>query len=84
MAHIRQKFQQVSECAVSMNIIRKEVQLLGFHGRAAVFKPFITKSNSTAWLRWYNTCQLWTVQQWKRVFWSDESRFSLYRFDGSS
>ena len=42
MALIREEFQQASGSIVSMNIIRKEVQLLGFHGRAAAHKPLIT------------------------------------------
>ncbi|GIY63825.1 c-Maf-inducing protein [Caerostris extrusa] len=45
MALIREEFQQASGSIVSMNTIRKEAHLHGFHGRAAAHKPLITKSN---------------------------------------
>ncbi|KFM60251.1 Transposable element Tc1 transposase, partial [Stegodyphus mimosarum] len=65
-----------------MNTIRKEAHLLGFHGRAAAHKPLITKSNRAARLMWCKAHRNLTVDQWKRVLWSDESRFTLYRSDG--
>ena len=82
MALIRDEFQQASGSIVSMNTIRKEAHLLGFHGRAAAHKPLITKSNRAARLMWCKAHRNWTVDQWKRVLWSDESRFTLYRSDG--
>ncbi|GIX74031.1 transposable element Tc1 transposase [Caerostris darwini] len=48
MALIREEFQQASGSIVSMNTIRKEAHLHGFHGRAAAHKPLITKSNRAA------------------------------------
>ncbi|GIX81749.1 hypothetical protein CEXT_133591 [Caerostris extrusa] len=53
MALIREQFQQASGSIVSMNTIRKEAHLHGFHGRAAAHKPLITKSNRAARLMWY-------------------------------
>ncbi|GIY95925.1 hypothetical protein CEXT_362941 [Caerostris extrusa] len=43
MVLIREGFQQASGSIVSMNTIRKEAHLHGFHGRAASHKPLITK-----------------------------------------
>ncbi|GIY32387.1 transposable element Tc1 transposase [Caerostris extrusa] len=40
MALIHEEFQQASGSIVSMNTIRKEAHLRGFHGRAAAHKPF--------------------------------------------
>ncbi|GIY00659.1 transposable element Tc1 transposase [Caerostris extrusa] len=48
MALIREEFQQASGRIVSMNTIRKEAHLHGFHGRSAAHKPLITKSNRVA------------------------------------
>ncbi|KFM62165.1 Transposable element Tc1 transposase, partial [Stegodyphus mimosarum] len=81
MALIREEFQQASGSIVSMNTIRKEAHLLGFHGRAAAHKALIIKSNRAARLMWCKAHRNWTVDQWKRVHWSDESRFTLYRSD---
>ncbi|GIY99341.1 transposable element Tc1 transposase [Caerostris extrusa] len=51
-ALIREEFQQASGSIVSMNTIRKEAHLHGFHGRAAAHKPLITKSNLSIRLMW--------------------------------
>ncbi|GIY14008.1 transposable element Tc1 transposase [Caerostris extrusa] len=77
MALIREEFQQASGSIVSMNTIRKEAHLHGFHGRAAAHKPLITKSNRAARLMWCKAHRNWTVEQWKWILWSDESRFIL-------
>ncbi|GIY06052.1 protein-tyrosine sulfotransferase [Caerostris extrusa] len=52
MALIREEFQQANGSIVSMNTIRKEAHLHGFHGRAAAHKPLITKYNRSARLMW--------------------------------
>ena len=67
---------------VSINTIRKEAYLLGFHGRAAAHKRLITKSNRAARLRWCKARKNSSVDEWKQVLWSDETRFNLYRSDG--
>ncbi|GIY60954.1 transposable element Tc1 transposase [Caerostris extrusa] len=70
MALIREECQQASGSIVSMNTIRKEAHLHGFHGRAAAHKPLITKSNRAARLMWCKAHRNWTVDQWKRILWS--------------
>ena len=52
MAHTLQEFQKATTTVVLINTIRKEAHLLGFHGRAAVHKPLITKSNRADRLKW--------------------------------
>ena len=33
-------------------------------------------------LQWAHECRNWTLEQWKKVAWSDESRFLLDHVDG--
>lgn len=47
-----EEFQHTSENVVSLNIIRKETHLLGYHRRATAYKPMIKKSNSYARRQW--------------------------------
>jgi hypothetical protein len=49
---------------------------MGFHGQADAHKPKITMRNAKRRLDWCKALRHWTLEQWKRVFWSDESRFS--------
>ncbi|GFW64267.1 transposable element tcb1 transposase [Trichonephila clavipes] len=82
MDHVLQEFQQVSGTVVSINDISKEAHLLGFYGPAAAHKPLITKYNPAARLRWCKTLRKCTLNEWKQVLRSDESRFNLYQLDG--
>ncbi|GFX04690.1 transposable element tcb1 transposase [Trichonephila clavipes] len=81
MIHILQEFQQASGTVIAINAIRKEVHLLGFHGRTDSNKSLNTKSNHAARLRWCRTLRNWTVDEWKQVLWSYELGFNLYYSD---
>ena len=55
---------------------------MGFYGRAAAHKPKITMRNAKRLLEWCKARRCWTLEQWKRVLWSDESRFTIWQSDG--
>ena len=55
---------------------------MGFHGRAAAHKPKITMHNPKHWLDWCKAHLHWTLEQLKRVLWSDESHFTIWQSDG--
>ena len=82
MGNIHREFHMATGCSVSTKTMRNEAHALGYHGRAAVHKPLVTKGNRAARLQWAKEHREWTVEDWKRVVWSDESRFTLFRSDG--
>ena len=47
---------------------------MGFHGRAAAHKTKISMCNAEHHLEWCKAPRNWTLEQWKRVLWHDESR----------
>uniref|UniRef100_A0AAZ3SU21 Transposable element Tc1 transposase n=1 Tax=Oncorhynchus tshawytscha TaxID=74940 RepID=A0AAZ3SU21_ONCTS len=53
-----------------------------FHGRAATQKPKITMRNAKHWLEQCKARHHWTLEQWKRILWNDESRFTIWQSDG--
>jgi hypothetical protein len=55
---------------------------MGFHGRAGAQKPKITMLNAKRWLEWCKARNHWTLEQWKHVLWSYESRFTIWQSDG--
>ena len=55
---------------------------MGFHGRAAASKPYISKCNAKRRMQWCKAHRHWTLEQWRRVLWSDKSRFSIWQSDG--
>jgi hypothetical protein len=62
------EFQIASGSNVSTRTVRQELHEMGFHGRAAAHKCKARRH--------------WTLEQWKRVLWSDESRFTIWQSDG--
>jgi hypothetical protein len=49
---------------------------------AAAHKPKIIMRNAKRWLEWYKAHHHLTLEQWKQVIWSDESRFNICQCDG--
>ena len=76
------EFQNSSGTMVCTKTLRRELNTMGFHGRAAAHKPHISKVNARRRLEWCKARRQWTLEQWKRVVWSDESRYTIWQSDG--
>jgi hypothetical protein len=55
---------------------------MGFHGRTAAHKPNISPVNAKRRLKWCKEQRHWTVDNWKRVIWSDESHYVMWQSNG--
>jgi hypothetical protein len=82
VATLTTEFQTASGSNVSTRTVRRELHEMGFHGRAAAHKPKITMRNAKCQLERCEACCHWTLEQWKRILWSDESRFTIWQSDG--
>ena len=78
VATLTTEFQTASGSSVSTRTVHLELHELGFHGQAAAHKPKINMHNANGWLEWSKALRHWTVEQWKYVLWSDESRFTIW------
>ena len=38
--------------------------------------------NAKHQLEWYKVPRHWTLEQWKWILWNDESRFTIWQYDG--
>uniref|UniRef100_A0A914CY64 Transposase Tc1-like domain-containing protein n=1 Tax=Acrobeloides nanus TaxID=290746 RepID=A0A914CY64_9BILA len=54
----------------------------GLPGRKPAKKPWISKNNRSARLKFTKDHKDWTVEQWKRIFYSDETKNNLFGYDG--
>jgi hypothetical protein len=54
---------------------------MGFYGLVSANKPKITMCNAKRRLEWCKACRHWTLEQWKRILWSDESCFTICQSD---
>ncbi|KAI2662490.1 Transposable element Tcb2 transposase [Labeo rohita] len=68
--------QTSSGLQISSRTVRRKLHGMGFHGRAAASKPYITKCK-TRRMQWCKACRHWTLEQLETL-WSDESRFSIW------
>jgi transposase len=53
------------------------VKVGGLKSRRAAKKPFLSEKNRIARLKWAREHLNWTFDDWKKVLWSDESKFLL-------
>lgn len=68
--------------SVTPQTIRNRLRENGFKAKAARKKPFISKKNMQKRLKWAKEHSTWTLNDWKQVIWSDESKFNLFGSDG--
>ncbi|CAI9584649.1 unnamed protein product [Staurois parvus] len=70
-------------CGLQMSptTVSRELHGMGFHVRAAASKPYITKCNAKRRMPWCKARCHWTLEQWRRVLWSDQSCLSVRESD---
>lgn len=64
------------------NTIRKYLHENGLRACKACEKPLLKESHIMARLKWCKERCEWGDDEWKRIVWSDESRFALFNSDG--
>lgn len=79
---IAQEFREASGIKVSTKTIRRQLHTLGYHGRAAAYKPLITPRNARNRLAWCKARRNLPLESWKDILWTDESRYTVFRSDG--
>ena len=82
VATLTTEIQTDSGSNVSTTTVHRELHEMGFNGRAAAHNPKITMRNAKRRLEWCKAHRHLTLEQWKRILWSDESRFTIRQSDG--
>jgi transposase len=72
---VTQLYNQAAETPVSVFTVRRSLRRLGFEARVKKHKPMLKKSHIEKRLSFAKKFQHWTVADWKRVIFSDESRY---------
>lgn len=63
---------------ISVTTIKRRLIANGFNGRVAKKKPLLRTVNKRKRLAFARLHKDWTVEDWKKVFWTDESKFELF------
>jgi hypothetical protein len=70
--------QDIGRADISERTIRRIlVDVGGLKSRKAAKKPFLSEKNRLKRLRWARDHINWTYDDWKKVLWSDESKFMM-------
>lgn len=67
---------------VSAQTIRNRLREAGLRARRPYVGPVLQRQHRRSRNRWCRNVQGWTLRNWRRVWFSDESRFLLQRHDG--
>ena len=67
---------------ISAQTIRNRLRQHGIRPRRPHTAPVLRRQHRHARLRWSRHVRPWAMVQWRRVWFSDESRFLLFRHDG--
>ncbi|MBW0591080.1 hypothetical protein O181_130795 [Austropuccinia psidii MF-1] len=62
---------------VSTQTIQQEIHKLGKHSRIAPRKPYLRPQDFQQRLAFTQAHRHWTINEWARVIWTDESAFEL-------
>lgn len=68
------------KCSVST--IKSRLRSHNLFGRRPVKKPLISSKNRIARLKFAKAHLHWTVKDWSKVLWTDESKFMMFGSDG--
>ena len=79
---IQKKFNLNFETNISVDTVRRTLREYGYVARVKVKKPLLTKKHISQRLNFAKKYSEWTVDDWKKVVWSDESKFSIFGSDG--
>ena len=79
---LRLAWKETCDISVSTSTVKSRLASAGLNGRIARRKPLLTAHHRQLRLQFAKKYKTWTKEDWKRVVWSDESKFNLFRSDG--
>lgn len=62
--------------------VKRRLITAGLNGRIARRMPLLLPRHKITRLEWVKAHAQWTNDMWKRVVWSDESKFNIFKSDG--
>ena len=81
-SEIHQKWISAHGQPISKETVRNVLRKSGLKGRAKVKKPLLLKRHLQDRLKFAKKYKNWTVEDWKLVIWSDESKINRLGSDG--
>lgn len=67
---------------ISSRTVRNRLRDDGLRSRRVIRRPLLTDRHRRERLNWCRARQNWNLRNWRKIHWSDESRFLLHVTDG--
>ncbi len=84
VTQITTRYNQGMQNTISERTTRRTLKKMGYSSRRPHRVPLLSAKNRTRRLKFAQAHQNWTIDDWKTVAWSDESRFLLRHSDVGS
>lgn len=81
-SELSRDWQDTNNITVHPSTVRRRLICAGLKGCKARKKPLLTEKQRRNRLKWAREHKSWSVDQWKRVLFSDESTFSVTNHSG--
>lgn len=75
---IRSEINENLDSPISLDTVKRRLREKGMIGRIAVKKPLLRPANKVKRLKFSEEHVDWTIDKWKSVLWTDESKFELF------
>lgn len=75
---IREQVNSTRETPVSVSTVQRRLRNYGLKGCVAAKKPLLRKQNKVKRLAWAKKHKDWTIEQWYKVLFTDESKFEIF------
>ncbi len=82
VTQITTRYNQGMQNTISERTTRRTLKQMGYSSRRPHRVPLLSAKNRKRRLKFGQAHQNWTIEDWKNVAWSDESRFLLQHSDG--
>ncbi len=82
VTQITTRYNQGMQNTISECTTRRTLKQMGYSSRRPHRVPLLSAKNKKRRLQLAQVHQNWTIEDWKNVAWSDESRFLLRHSDG--
>ncbi len=82
VTQITTRYNQVMQKTISEHTTHRTLKQMDYSSRRPHWVPLLSAENRKRRLQFTQTHQHWTIEDWKNVAWSDESRFLLLHSDG--
>ena len=81
-AKLALKVQEDHNITVTLQTIRNRIREQGYRGRVVRKKPFLTAKQIKRRLEFAMKYEKMPISYWKKILWSDESKYNLFSSDG--